>query len=104
MNTQRYQLGIIFHPQCKCTQNLRTLQGYIFYSLLHFTTKLCNFTKFRMLFQDVVIFLPVSNFFKILKVEGPLLDEVKPHIMNMSSIWQCRRTRQIIDLSKASNI
>ena len=38
---------------------------YIFYSLQHLTTKLCNFTKFRMLFPDVAIFLPVSNFFKI---------------------------------------
>ena len=53
----------------------------------------------------MIIFLPVSNFFKILsKGKGPLLDEVKPHIMNISSIWQCRRTRQIIDLSKGSNI
>ena len=41
------------------------LQGYTFYSIQHFTTKLCNFTKFTMLFQDVEIFLPVSDFFKI---------------------------------------
>ena len=40
-------------------------QGYIFHILEHFTTKLCSFTKFRMLFQDAVIFLPVSYFFKI---------------------------------------
>ena len=61
----RYQLGIIFHPLYKCIQNLPNLQGYIFHSLEHFTTKLCSFTKFRMLVQDVGIFLPVSNFFKI---------------------------------------
>ena len=29
-----------------------------FHILEHFTTKLCNFTKFRMLSQDVVIFFP----------------------------------------------
>ena len=38
---------------------------YQFHILGHFTTKLCNFTKFRTLFQDVVIFLPVSNYLKI---------------------------------------
>ena len=57
---------IIFHPYYKCTQNLPNSPGYIFRHILeHFTTKLCNFTKFRMLFQDVVTFLPVSIFFKI---------------------------------------
>ena len=49
----------------KCVQNLPNSQGYIFHILEHFTTKLCNFSKFRILFQDVVIFLPVSNFLKI---------------------------------------
>jgi hypothetical protein len=29
-------------------QNLRTLQGYIFHILQHFTTKLCNFNNFSM--------------------------------------------------------
>ena len=50
--------------------------NYIFHILQHFTAKLCNFTKFRMLFQDVVIFLPVSNLFQnfVLKVESPLLN------------------------------
>ena len=51
-------------------QNLSTSQGYIFYSLQHFTTKLRNFTKHRMLFQAVVIFLPISIFFKILSNGG----------------------------------
>ena len=45
-----------------------------------FTTKLCNFIKFRMLFQDVVIFLPVSNSFKIsskrLKVHKVLIKRI----------------------------
>ena len=41
-----------------------TSQGYIFNSSQHFTTKLCNFTKFRMLFQAVVIFFPIRFFLK----------------------------------------
>ena len=57
-NTQLIPLGIHFN---KTTENLPTSEGYI---LQHFTTKLCNFTKFRMLFQAVVIFFPVSIFFK----------------------------------------
>ena len=40
-------------------------QAYILHILEPFPSKLCNFTMFRMLFQDVVIFLPVWNFFKI---------------------------------------
>ena len=48
----------------KTTENLLTSQGYIFYSLQHFITKLCNFTKFRMLFQAVVIFFPILIFSK----------------------------------------
>ena len=37
---------------------------YIFYILQHFTAELCNFTKHSMLFQAMVIFLPILNFFK----------------------------------------
>ena len=51
-------------------QNLPNLQGYIFYSLQHFTTKLRNFSKRGMLFQAMVIFLPISIFFKILSERG----------------------------------
>jgi hypothetical protein len=32
--------------QYKSIQNLKTLEGYIFYILQHFATKLCNFTNF----------------------------------------------------------
>ena len=46
------------------------LQGYIFYSLQHFTTKLRKFSKRGMLFQAMVIFLPISIFFKILSERG----------------------------------
>ena len=35
------------------------------FARLYFTTKLCNFTKFTVLIQDVVILSLVSNFFKI---------------------------------------
>ncbi len=44
---------------------LQTSHGYIFHLLQHFTTKLCNFTKFKMLFNAVVI---ISKFFKILSI------------------------------------
>ena len=47
------------------TDNTKLQKGYIFYSLQHFTIKLCNFTKFKMLFQAVVIFFPISIFLKI---------------------------------------
>ena len=43
---------------------------YIFYSLQHFTTKPRNFSKRGMLFQAMVIFLPLSIFFKILSERG----------------------------------
>jgi hypothetical protein len=36
------------------TQNLETLQGYIFQTLQHFGTKFCNFTNFIMFFLAVV--------------------------------------------------
>ena len=51
-------------------QNLPNLPGYIFYSLQHFTTKLRNFSKRGMLFQAMVIFLPISIFFKVLSERG----------------------------------
>ena len=38
--------------------NLKTSQGYIFHILQHFTTKLCDFTNFRMLFNPVVLNFP----------------------------------------------
>ena len=34
---------------------IQNLQGYIFRVLQHFTTKLCNFTNFKMLFLAVVM-------------------------------------------------
>ena len=65
-NTQLIPLGIQEH---KTTEDLPTSQGYIFYSLQHFTNKLCNFTKFRMLFQAEVIFFPFRFFLKF-RVKG----------------------------------
>ena len=35
-------------------KNLQTLQGYIFQTFQHFTTKLCNFTNVTMLFLALV--------------------------------------------------
>ena len=60
---------------------MSTSQGYIFYSLQHFTTKLRNFTKHRMLFQAVVKFLPILNFFKILSNGGKV--HCKPDVSNL---------------------
>ena len=36
--------------------------------LQYFTTKLCNFTKFKMLFNAVVMNFTISTFFKILSI------------------------------------
>jgi hypothetical protein len=52
--------GSNFRTQYKSTQNLQTLQGYIFRILQHFATKLCNFTHFSMLFLAVLIYLFIS--------------------------------------------
>ena len=49
---------------------LGTRLGYIFDSLRHFTAKLRNFSKLGMLFQAMLIFLPISIFFKILSKRG----------------------------------
>ena len=65
-----------------------TSQGYIFYILQHFTAELCNFYELRMLFQAVVIYLPILKFFKISCKRG------KVHIeFDMSnSKWQMSNT------------
>ena len=44
---------------------MSTLQGYIFLILKYFANKLCNFIKYRMLFQAVTEYLPSSSFIKI---------------------------------------
>jgi hypothetical protein len=38
---------------------------HIFFTLQHFATKLCNFTKFRTLFQAVIISFLISNCLEI---------------------------------------
>ena len=43
--------------QYKSIQNLQTLEGYIFYILQHFATKLCNFTNFSMPFREYTFLL-----------------------------------------------
>ena len=43
---------------------------YIFYSLQHFTTKLRSFSKRGVLIHAMVIFLPISIFFKMLSETG----------------------------------
>ena len=53
-NTKRYKI-------CK-------LHRVIFHILQHFTTKLCNFTKFRMLFNAVVMNFTIAKCFKILSI------------------------------------
>ena len=56
---KRYQFSV---------QNLRTLQGHIFLTLEHFATKLCNFTKFRMLINTMTMNFTISIFLKILSI------------------------------------
>jgi hypothetical protein len=58
----RVEIATIFDPNVvaisarnESIQNLQTLQGYIFHILQHFATKLCNFTRFSMLFLAVLI-------------------------------------------------
>ena len=46
-------------------QKMPTTQGPTFFTLQYFATKLCNFTKFRMLFQAVLIKFLISNCFEI---------------------------------------
>jgi hypothetical protein len=46
--------------QYKSIQNLQTLEGYIFYILQHFATKLCNFTNFSMPFAGIPLSIFVS--------------------------------------------
>ena len=60
----RVSTGYYFPPVIQMYTKFANLQGYIFYSLQHFKTKHCNFAKFRMLFQAVVIFFPISIFFQ----------------------------------------
>ncbi len=43
-------------------QNLQTSQGSIFHILQHFTTKLFNFTKFKMSFNAVVMNFTIKIF------------------------------------------
>ena len=62
---KRYQLSV---PNTKVIQNLRTLQGHIFLTLEHFATKLCNFTKFRMLINAVTMNFTILIFLKILSI------------------------------------
>ena len=58
----------IFRTQYKSIQNLPTLQDHIFHILQHFATKLCNFTKFRMLFNAVVMIFTILIFLKIVSI------------------------------------
>ena len=61
-------IGINFLSVIQNIQNLQISQGYIFHILQHFTTKLCNFTKFKMLVNAVVMNFAISKFFKILSL------------------------------------
>ena len=61
-NTQLIALPVHFSRIIRNDRKLPTSEGYIFYSLQHFATKVCSFTQFRMLFQAVVIFSLISIF------------------------------------------
>ena len=91
--------GINF--QCviqKYVQNSQPLQGYIFLILQHFTTKLCNFINFRMLFNAVVMNFPTSTFFKILSI----MQSVKKLLASFGCVKRClKRTRMIFELLQA---
>ena len=55
-NTQLTPFGIHSSWIIQNYRKFANLAWLYFYSLQHFTTKRCNFTKFRMLFQALVIF------------------------------------------------
>ncbi len=58
---------------------LQTSQGYIFHLLQHFTTTLCNFTKFKMLFNAVIIYFYYFEIFQnfVHYAIGPLQTQFK---------------------------
>ena len=49
-------------------QTRELASSYIFCILQHFANKLCNFTNFRTLFNDVVMNFTISIFSKILSI------------------------------------
>ena len=63
MNTQGYPTGYYLPPVIQMIKKFAKLARIQFTTFHNETSQF--FAKFRMLFQDVVIFLPVSNFFKI---------------------------------------
>ncbi len=64
-------------------QNLQTSQGYIFHILQHFTTKRSNFTKFKMLFNVVVMHFTISKFFKILSITQSVYSITLSHVIRI---------------------
>ena len=60
--------GINFPYVIKKHTKFANLQGHIFHILEHFATKLCNCTKFRMLFIAVVMNFIISILLKILSI------------------------------------
>ena len=68
---KRYQFSVRNTKVYKIRKLCRGI--YIFLILLHFATKLCNFTNFRTLFNAVVMNFPTSTFFKILSIMQSVL-------------------------------
>ena len=62
------QFCILLYYVEKIDSGIQILQGHIFHILQHFATKLCNFTKFRMVFNAMVMNFTISIFLKILSL------------------------------------
>ena len=64
-NTQLIPLGILFSRKIQNYRKFADFARLYFPYFRTFHNQTLQFTKFRMLFQDVVIFFPISIFFKI---------------------------------------
>jgi hypothetical protein len=79
--------GSNFRTQYKSTQNLQTLQGYIFRILQHFAIKLCDLTHFSiLLLLAVVIYLHLLAYVLKLVYNGNYLLLVDHHLLN-DGVW-----------------
>ena len=68
------KVSIFVRNTIKSIQNLQTVQAYISHVLQHLAIKLCNFTKFRKLFNAVVINFAIYFFRNFIYYAiGPLI-------------------------------
>jgi hypothetical protein len=83
--------------QYKSIQNLQNLEGYIFYILQHFATKLCNFTYFCMPFQGIYFFCKdkklVCDSYRVSTSQKQIFDYVQDFATDR--ILKCKHERKM---------